>query len=225
MKLLLYNRVCLLFTPPRASPRAAFTLPELLIVITILGILLGLLYGAIKTVTRYSRETITRSELVNIESAWKRYYDYYHVWPTNRVEALEPATDTHYQQRYVRPVAESGDVQYEIGPNFARMLAGVAITNTPEGIPINPDGTPINTDAIPFLEMTRFDSFGAPVSAWGAVRGQRYFVKLDASGDNMLTVPTNVSQSVVMTTNVFRRVAAWTVHPDKPGTVIGSWQQ
>ena len=197
---------CLLFKKSALPGRAAFTLTELLVVITIIAILLGMLYGAIRTVGRFSRETITRGELANIEAAWKQYYNYYHSWPSN---AVEVANST------VWPSGKDavGDVQYEIGHYLADMLAGV--TNETATAGLNPDG-------VAFLEFTRFDSAAAPVSAWGVSRGQRYFVKLDANGDNQLTVPIDTNNN---TTNIYRRAAAWTVNPDRPGILIGSWQQ
>jgi prepilin-type N-terminal cleavage/methylation domain-containing protein len=214
--------------PAGGDPRAAFTLAELLLVITIIAILLGLLYSAIKTAGRYSRETITRGELVNIEAAWKQYFAYYHTWPTNEVEeGTSNARDTDNQIRY-KVLTDSddgtgrgGDVQYEIGPRLARMLEGVPTTNTT----ITPNVV-LNPDAVPFLELTRFEKgTGAPISAWGDLRGKRYFVKLDINCDNTLSVPTNSSGVAIAVTNIFRRVAVWTVHPEKPGEIIGSWQR
>lgn len=203
------NTQDLVLFPPHSAfrtPRSAFTLTELLVVITIIAILLGLLYGAIRTVSRFSRETITRGELANIEAAWKQYYNYYHSWPSNDVEGAG----------YTQPTASDPDETYEIGPRLARMLEGTP-TNAP-GFP------PLNPDAVPFLELTRFDSAGAPISAWGVSRGQRYFVKLDLNGDSALSVPTNTVPNVQYTT-VFRHVAAWTANPDRPGILIGSWMQ
>ena len=186
---------------------AAFTLLELLVVITVIAILLGLLYGAIRTVSRYSRETITRCELSNIEVAWKHYYDSYHVWPTNDVENASSAPAFEQDP--------AGDVQYEIGPLLARML---------EGTPTNAAGyPPLNPDGVSFLELTRFDQSAAPVNAWGVMRGQRYFVKLDVNGDNVLNVPTDLPVVSSHTTNIFRRVAVWTANPDRPGILIGNW--
>jgi prepilin-type N-terminal cleavage/methylation domain-containing protein len=209
MKSLLANLhflCCLLFKNSSMPKRAAFTLTELLVVITVISILLGLLYGAIRTVSRYSRETITRAELANIEAAFKQYYNYYHSWPTNAVETAPSGTTWSYEKD------AAGDVQHEIGYNLSSMLAGI----TNNGV--------LNPDAVSFLEFTRFDlkQPPAPVSAWGSVRGQRYVVKLDANGDNQLTVPVDANNN---TTNIFRRVAAWTVNPDRPGVLIGSWQQ
>lgn len=192
------------------SPIHGFTVAELLVVITIIAILLGLLYSAIKTVARYSRETITRSELVNIEAAWKQYFSYYHCWPTNDIEG----SSTHTTVWTYAPPA-GGDVQYEIGPNLARMLEGS--TNTFNGTIPNPDG-------VVFIELTRFDSAGAPINAWGSARGQRYCVKLDINGDNQITVPTDLTGASTSTTNLFRSVGVWTVNPDR-NTVLGSWQQ
>ena len=196
---------CLLFKN-RTISRAAFTLTELLVVITIIAILLGLLYGAIRTVSRFSRETITRGELASIEAAWKHYYNYYHTWPTNDVEG----------SGFTQPSTTDPDETYTIGPRLAGILAGTAFTNN--------DSTLLNADGVPFLELTRFDSAGAPVSAWGASRGQRYFVKLDVNGDNLLTVPVDTTANG-STTNIARRVAVWTANPDRPGILIGSWQQ
>lgn len=197
--------------PRRRHPRAAFTLAELLVVITVIAILLGLLYGAIRTVSRFSRETITRGELANIEAAWTQYYAYYHAWPTNDtvVDAAPPTLVASFQ-RFDRT---DGDVQYEIGRTLANILSGIAFSNNTEVL--NPDG-------VAFLEMTRFDSGGAPISAWGNLRGQRYFVRLDVNGDNAVSVP--LDNNFNLTTNLYRRVAVWTAHPDKPGTLIGSWQ-
>jgi prepilin-type N-terminal cleavage/methylation domain-containing protein len=101
----------------RPAGRAAFTLTELLVVISIVAILLGLLYGAIRTVNRYSRETITRGELANLEAAWKQYYAYYHVWPTNNIEA-------------------DGDARIEIDQQIAAMLSGHPTNG------LNPDAIP-----------------------------------------------------------------------------------
>lgn len=191
--------------------KAGFTLPEILLVITIIAILLGMLYSAIRTVSRYSRETITRSELASIEAAWRHYYDYYHAWPTNRIEAAVYA----YEQD------PNGDIKYEIGPVLARMLQGTALTNDLVSV--------VNADAIPFLELTRFEKgTAAPINAWGDLNGQRYVVKLDISGDNTLSVP--VDSTGTTTTNILRRVAAWTINPDKTDSsghnlIIGSWQQ
>ncbi len=187
---------------------AAFTMLELLVVITVIAILLGMLYGAIRTVSRYSRETITRGELANIEAAWKQYYSCYHSWPTNNVDG---------GTTFTQPTNTDADVAYEIGPVLARMLEGTP-TNAPGFLPLNPDG-------VSFLELTRFDAAAAPISAWGASRGQRYTVKLDVNGDNTLLVPNNMSEVNNPTNTIFRRVAVWTANPDRPGILIGSWMQ
>ena len=211
------------------SPRSAFTLAELLLVITIIAILLGLLYSAIKTASRYSRETITRGELVNIEAAWKQYYAYYHSWPTNDVEEVGATTvDNQFRYKVLTDsddgAGRGGDVQYEIGPRLARMLEGTPTNNTTTSPYVV-----LNPDAVPFLELTRFEKgTGAPINAWGDLRGKRYFVKLDFNDDNTLSVPVSIpttTNTVGQTTNVFRRVAVWTVHPEKPGEIIGSWQR
>ncbi len=194
------------------SRKNAFTLLELLVVITIIAILLGLLYGTIHTVSRYSRETITRGELANIEAAWKQYYSYYHTWPTNDVEKVGNSISAAGFQRY----KSDGDLQYELGPYLANMLAGVTSDTTTAGL---------NQDGVVFMEFTRFDKETppAPISAWGWSRGQRYYVKLDVNGDNTLLVPADAPGSNP-TNTIFRRVAVWTVNPDLPGHLIVNWK-
>ena len=156
------------FNSNERRTKNGFTLTELLVVITIIAILLGLLYGAIRTVSRFSRETITRTELANIEAAWKQYYSYYHTWPTNDVEKLiDSSTSWKYE------TDGDGAITYELGPQFRLLLSGTTFSNcTPS----------LNADGVAFLDLTRFEvGTGAPINAWGN-RGKHYFVKLDING-------------------------------------------
>jgi len=173
---------------------------EMLVVVSIISLLLGMLYSAIRSVQRYSRESITRGELKNIEAAWKQYYAHYQAWPTGDVSA---ASDR-------RTVA--GDIQYTLDGSFARMLEGQAITNGSETV---------NVEAVSFLELTRFDSAGAPVNAWGSPHGKPYHVIFDVNGDNQVTPQT----SAISNTTIFRAVAVWTDHPEKAGRILGSWER
>lgn len=61
---------------------SAFTLIEMLIVITIIGILAGLLTTAVAAAMRKARETRASAEARQVATAWERYYAEYSVWPS-----------------------------------------------------------------------------------------------------------------------------------------------
>jgi prepilin-type N-terminal cleavage/methylation domain-containing protein len=190
----------------RTTPRQeGFSLVEMLIVVSIISMLLGMLYSAIRSVQRYSRESVTRGELKSIESAWKQYYAHYQCWPTG-TWTVAGVTMT--------PETVADDIQYSLDAPFARMLEGRAITN-------DTNGQILNSEAIAFLELTRFDTSGAPVNAWGMPQGRRYSVVFDLNGDNLVPVLTNAASR----TTVPRAVAVWTEHPDKAGRTLGSWER
>lgn len=198
---------CAFCVPPEdgSRRRAAFSLVEMLIVVSIISLLLGMLYSAIRSVQRYSRESITRGELKNIEAAWKQYYGHYLCWPTGTWSVAVSGTTVQSV-----PTEVDGDLQYTLEAPFARMLEGQAITNDLDGV--------LNGEAISFLELTRFDSQAAPINAWGSgsIPGRRYYVMFDIDGDNRLRVLTNT---------VFRPVAVWTDHPERDGRILGSWER
>ena len=66
----------------------------MIIVIGIISSPLALLYGALERAQKFSRRTITYTELKNIESAFKQYHAHYHAWPddTRAAKLLLPAT-------------------------------------------------------------------------------------------------------------------------------------
>ena len=72
------------FRPPiskRSAFRLGFTLVELLIVITVIGILVGLLLPAINSAVRTSRELAIRTEMVQIEQAIESFRTEYGFYP------------------------------------------------------------------------------------------------------------------------------------------------
>ena len=211
--------------PKHGCARRAFTLVELLLVITIISILLGLLISTVRAVRRFSRQTITRGEIKNIEAAWKQFYAHYQYWPN------ADAIDTGVSDTVTR-VDENGDVQYELVAPLARMLEGTAVEGDPAGI------TPYNADKIAFLELSRFNGDADPVNAWGRdrtifVSGKKpntYVVFFDSNGDNELAVEFPDGSS----TNIFRSVAVWTENPEYvadeadrggPPRYFGSWME
>lgn len=62
--------------------RSAFTLVELLVVISIIAILLGIILPAYFSIREKARYTKTKVTVKNLETAFKAYLDQYRVWPT-----------------------------------------------------------------------------------------------------------------------------------------------
>ena len=184
-----------------------------------------MLVSTVRAVRRFSRQTITRGEIKNIEAAWKQFYAHYQYWPWPSAAVIN--TVTH--------VDENGDVQYELRAPLARMLAGSNITDIvgdPGGI------TTYNADKIAFLELSRFNDQADPINAWGrdhTISGlgktpNTYVVIFDTDGDNQITVALPDGSA----TNIFRSVAVWTENPeysvgtaagDGPQRYFGSWME
>jgi prepilin-type N-terminal cleavage/methylation domain-containing protein len=210
-------------SPSESRHRRAFTLIELLLVISIISIILGMLVSTVRAVRRFSRQTITRGEIKNIEAAWKQFYTHYQYWPN--AENIGGVLRT----------PDVGDAQYELLAPLARMLAGSNITDI-----VGDSGgiTTYNADKIAFLELSRFNGID-PVNAWGRdhtiapvgkTKPNTYVVVFDTDGDNQITV----SLPGESPTNIFRSVAVWTENPeysvgtaagDGPQHYFGSWME
>lgn len=210
---------------PCAPRRRGFTLIELLVTISIISILLGMLISTVRAVRRYSRQTITRGELKNIEAAWKQFYAHYQYWPdASTIKGVSREN-------------EDGDARYEMLADLARMLEGESVDVTEDDSGIKT----YNADKIAFLELTRFNDKGDPVNAWGLARtdptitGKKpntYVVVFDSDGDNQIEVrfPDNTSN------NLYRSVVVWTENPEYvkpdssdapegPPRYFGSWME
>lgn len=210
-------------TRRRAIGAGGFTMIELLLVISVISILLGMLISTVRAVRRYSRQTITRGEIKNIEAAWKQFYAHYQYWPdAAKIDGVR-------RQDY------DGDAGYEMLAPLARMLEGadveVEVDDASNGIDI------YNADKITFLELSRFNRDGAPVNAWGisGLGGKKpntYMVAFDTDGDNEITI--NLPE--IGTTNLYRSVVVWTENPEYvkpksnqkqmgPPKYFGSWME
>ena len=78
-------------TPRR--PAAAFTLIELLAVITIIGILAGLTLGAAGAVRRHGATSTAKAEVAALQAACDRYFADYNLYPSNT--SVDPLTKTN----------------------------------------------------------------------------------------------------------------------------------
>lgn len=196
--------------------RAAFTLVEMLIVISIISVLLGMLYGSLERAQKYSRRTITFSELKNIEAAFKQYYAHYQTWPTNfpaSVESVVGGDDGGTPQ----------DCGFLINREMAALLQGRFTTDDPQLRAFNPDG-------IPFIEFSRSNAEGDPVNAFkpsGTDLKQRgYKVLFDVNGNRQIAIPADASVPGSQATNIIASVAVWTVIPaNRAGTTPDSGSQ
>ncbi|MDX9868516.1 MAG: prepilin-type N-terminal cleavage/methylation domain-containing protein [Kiritimatiellia bacterium] len=187
-------------TPPSGAikRRQAFTLIEMIIVIAIISSLLALLYGALERAQKFSRRTITYTELKNIESAFKQYHAHYHAWPTNSLDASQ---------------IESGeDRGFVINREIARALQGVFDNDTYRDL---------NPEAIPFIEFSRFSpASGYPANPFKATGNsaadttRAYKVLFDTNGDRQIEIPgSDPDASALPRTNIIASVAVWTLIP------------
>jgi len=193
----------------------------MLIVISIISVLLGLLYGALERAQKFSRRAIAYTELKNIETAFKQYEAHYHFWPTNALNIIKSGED----QGFI------------IDKAFAQVLQGVSKDYEALMNEVNPAG-------IPFMEFARYNrDSGHPVNPFKSLSSnsddttRAYRVMFDSNGDNQIEVPgddpavPNDTASEI----VFKSVAVWTYIPgprttDSSGNknavtdvMLGSW--
>lgn len=181
----------------RASGRG-FTLIEILVVIAIIGILVGLLLPALTAARRFAYRVKAKSEVKNLEGAFKQYYAEYHKWPSFATED---------ERVCIRgDVADLLQGKYDATDNKKEMrffqftkLADFFITT-----PINPWGN-VSVSPVPddVLYYAKFDI--------------NYDNKINGTGD--ATAPPEDEMR--------REVIVWTENPKQPvgsaKRIIGSW--
>lgn len=180
-----------------AKRRTAFTLIEMIIVISIISVLLALLYGALQRAQKFSRRTIAYSELKNIKGAFEQYRSHYHQWPTNSLANAK--------------ITSGEDCGFAIDRDIAELLKGNITGKTEEQQAFNYEG-------IPFIEFSRY----APISPYPPVNPfkvtsetldhRQYYVLFDSNGDHQISVTDSLG---IVSTNaeVVADIAVWTYIP------------
>ena len=205
--------------------RSGFTLMEMLIVISIISVLLGLLYGALERSQKFSRRVMAFTEIKNIETAFKQYYAHYNTWPSNDVANIQ--------------LTSGQDIGFVIDREMADVLQGYRIDAANHMDLINPA-------AIPFIEFARFsttENNGPPVNPFKSINNaagdtsRSYHVLFDTNGDRQIIFPDDlVPQGATGPTEpIIASVVVWTYIPatrttDAQGvqqaitdTILGSW--
>jgi len=133
-------------------PAAAFTLIELLAVITIIGILAGLTLGAAGAVRRHGATSTAKAEVAALQAACDRYYADYNLYPTTN-SMPDPGSSSDVNPSPTSKYATAGGAlfnslfgtnQYNRPPSTKRYFEPkppmVSSTNTPNPYFIDPWG-------------------------------------------------------------------------------------
>ena len=101
--------------------QSAFTLVELLAVITIIGILAGLTLGAAGAVRRHGATSTAKAEVAALQAACDRYYADYNFYPSNTSAAPSAVNPTSYTSAgQVLFTSLFGTNQYNLPPSNKR---------------------------------------------------------------------------------------------------------
>jgi len=144
---------------------SSFTLVEILVVVSIVGLLAGLAFPAIQGAMNSAKKGKAKAEMQSIVTAVKAYQNEYGRLPIPQLDL------TNDDQAYYGP-DESGS------PQIFRILAG---SNVPAELNMNPR-------EIVFLELPAKSTNGIFTDPWAkpSARTNNYVLKFDANGDNIV---------------------------------------
>lgn len=181
------------YRPQTHSRPSAFTLVELLTVITIIAILMGLLFPAIGIAKDQARKAETRTAVMGITTAVKAYYTEYGKYPLGAQVASNPNADVIFgvSQNYTPSPGGGGSNQ-----QLFDILRNV------QSAPGTPN--PYNPRAIVFFDGKTVSDPNAPKSGFipanaatggigktpGAYMdpwGNEYFIAIDGDYDNTIS--------------------------------------
>jgi prepilin-type N-terminal cleavage/methylation domain-containing protein len=141
------------------ADQAGFTLVELLVVITIIGLLVGLVSVAVPKAIESGMKAKAKGELTAIVSAVKAYKQEYGQWPVAKSQMDSVADE--YNSWYGPPTTESES------KDLMKILSG--------DMTVQKDGQTMNPKGARFLEGAKTD--GTFQDPWG----KQYSVKMDTN--------------------------------------------
>ena len=141
------------------SGQAGFTLVELLVVISIVGLLAGLMTVAIPRAMEAGKKAKVKGELTAIVAAVKAYKQEYGQWPVAKSQMDSVADE--YNSWYGPPTTESES------KDLMKILSG--------DMTVRKDGQTMNPKGVRFLEGAKTD--GTFQDPWG----NQYCVKMDTN--------------------------------------------
>ena len=141
------------------SGQAGFTLVELLVVVTIIGLLVGLISVAVPKAIESGMKAKAKGELTAIVSAVKAYKQEYGQWPVAKSQMDSVADE--YNSWYGPPTTESES------KDLMKILSG--------DMTVQKDGQTMNPKGARFLEGAKTD--GTFQDPWG----KQYSVKMDTN--------------------------------------------
>ena len=190
-----------LLARPGAARRAkrsmsAFTLIELLVVIAIIAILAGILIPTVTTAMRRAEVAQARTEINNLVTAIKAYYNDYGGYPTNQ---NGDAADARYGYGTLRPSVS----------NNRLLISVLRSIDAP-----NNAGHVLNRRRNVYLEASdnSFNAFGDFIDPWGTP----YEIHLDTGFNNEINnFPADLAGALAPLTSLEgRTVIAWSAGPD-----------
>src|SRR5207248_499051 len=124
---------------PRVRSRKAFTLIELLVVIAIIGILMALLFPAIKGIMDSAARTQAKTQITGIVAAVKHYYSDYGQYPISTTgAAAATATDVAFGKANAGVGTQSNAALFEILRNLnaggSPPAGGTTVPQNPRGV-------------------------------------------------------------------------------------------
>jgi prepilin-type N-terminal cleavage/methylation domain-containing protein len=184
---------------PHVRSRKAFTLIELLVVIAIIGILMALLFPAIKGILDSAARTQARTQITGIVAAVKHYYSDYGQYPILTTgAAAATATDVSYGKVNGGVGTQPNAELFNILRNLTAGGTGTTgNTQNPRGVvyfeapDVKKPSDPRN-GFVPYpgagVTPASNGASGNPVAAGSLVDpwGSEYIVLLDASYDNRI---------------------------------------
>ncbi len=182
-----------LFEPMQRRSIQAFTLTELLVVITIIVVLLGLLFPAFQGVQNQAKKTQAKNDLAQIVTAVNAFYTEYGRYPT----------------------AATTDASATFGPGGAS--TNDVLFNELRGLPT----APLNTRQIIFVSPPEAKDQNTPRAGIKTSNGRfydpwgsEYAIVLDADYDNQVTPNPYGANNGAGGSPVRQGVLAWSVGKD-----------